>query len=41
LYEYSNGQMERHQKDGTKVVMFPDGSKTVVRGDANMKLPIN
>jgi hypothetical protein len=31
LYEYSNGQMERHQKDGTKVVMFPDGSKTVVR----------
>jgi hypothetical protein len=32
LYEYSNGQMERHQKDGTKVVLFADGSKTIVRG---------
>ncbi|KAG7361477.1 T-complex protein 10 C-terminus domain containing protein [Nitzschia inconspicua] len=32
LYEYSNGQMERHLQDGTKVVLFPDGSKTIVRG---------
>jgi T-complex protein 10 C-terminus len=30
LYEYSNGQMERHLRDGTKVVLFPDGSKTIV-----------
>jgi hypothetical protein len=32
LYEYSNGQVERHYVDGTKVVLFPDGTKQIVGG---------
>jgi hypothetical protein len=30
LYEYPNGQIERHYRDGLKVVLFPDGTKKVV-----------
>ena len=30
LYEYANGQVERHCADGVKIVLFPDGTKTVV-----------
>ncbi|KAL3924825.1 MAG: hypothetical protein SGILL_000810 [Bacillariaceae sp.] len=33
LYEYANGQMERHYNDGSKVIMFPDGTKTIVKGN--------
>ena len=31
LYEYSNGQMERHYANGSKVVMFPDGTKRIIK----------
>ena len=30
LYEYSNGQVERHCADGVKIVLFPDGTKTML-----------
>jgi hypothetical protein len=30
LYEYSSGQVERHCADGVKIILFPDGSKTIV-----------
>ena len=30
LYEYANGQVERHCADGVKIILFPDGTKTVV-----------
>eukprot|EP00531_Pseudo-nitzschia_arenysensis_P014459 CAMPEP_0116157358 /NCGR_PEP_ID=MMETSP0329-20121206/23303_1 /TAXON_ID=697910 /ORGANISM="Pseudo-nitzschia arenysensis, Strain B593" /LENGTH=684 /DNA_ID=CAMNT_0003654463 /DNA_START=134 /DNA_END=2188 /DNA_ORIENTATION=- len=30
LYEYANGQVERHCADGVKIVLFPDGTKAVV-----------
>lgn len=30
LYEYANGQVERHCADGVKIILFPDGSKTIV-----------
>ena len=30
LYEYANGQVERHCADGVKIVLFPDGTKTIV-----------
>ena len=30
LYEYANGQVERHCVDGVKIVLFPDGTKTIV-----------
>lgn len=30
LYEYPNGQIERHYDDGTIVILFPDGTKNVV-----------
>jgi hypothetical protein len=30
LYEYANGQVERHCADGVKIVLFPDGTKSIV-----------
>ena len=30
LYEYSSGQVERHCADGVKIILFPDGTKTIV-----------
>jgi hypothetical protein len=30
LYEYANGQVERHCADGVKIVLFPDGTKTII-----------
>lgn len=30
LYEYANGQVERHCADGVKIILFPDGTKTIV-----------
>ena len=30
LYEYNTGQVERHTRDGVKIILFPDGTKTIV-----------
>ena len=30
LYEYASGQVERHCADGVKIILFPDGTKSIV-----------
>ncbi|KAJ1462935.1 T-complex protein 10, C-terminal domain-containing protein, partial [Pelagophyceae sp. CCMP2097] len=35
VFEFPNGQVEKHDRDGTKEILFPDGTRKVIQpGDA-------
>ena len=37
LFEYPNRQIERHDKDGTKTILFADGTKQRISADGNVQ----
>lgn len=37
IFEFPNGQVERHNKDGTKDIKFPDGTRKIVDADGRSR----
>lgn len=37
IFEFPNGQVERHNKDGTKDIKFPDGTRKIVSADGRSR----
>ena len=35
IFKFSNGQIEKHFPDKTKIICFPDGTKKLIKSDGN------
>ena len=35
IFKFSNGQIEQHLPDKTKIICFPDGTQKLIKSDGN------